>query len=302
MKILIFGKNGQVGRRLYEKLLPLGNIIHLGSNDVDFKKPESIAPHIQSIKPNIIINASAYTNVDKSETDQETCFNINTRSVQEIVDAANITNAWFLHYSTDYVFDGEKNGAYTEEDAFNPLGVYGESKAEADQYIIKNSKKFTILRVSSVYDDNGHNFAKTILNLAKTREKLSVIDDQSISPTPASFIADVTGYVLNTLIMSSFDDRYQGVYHTTTNGNISWYTFAKELIDCAEKKGISLSCSSNRIDPIPTTDYPLPAKRPMNCYLDTTKLSNTFNLVIPDWKSYIGWVVNNLIDKGFFER
>lgn len=196
MKILLFGKNGQVARRLYPALLPLGEVIVYGSKELDFKDFDKLRSCIKHHRPDVIVNAAAYTQVDKAESEADIAFAVNAEAVKVIAKEARDSDAWLVHYSTDYIFDGNKNGVYTEEDKPNPLGVYGQSKLVADSYINITCEKYIILRTSWVFDSYGKNFPKTILSLAQKNDSLSIVDDQIGAPTSASLIANVTAMIL----------------------------------------------------------------------------------------------------------
>lgn len=285
MKILLFGKNGQVGRRLHPALLSLGPVIAYGSKDVDFTDKNAITIAIRHYNPDIIINASAYTAVDKAESEQELAFAINYEAVKTIADEARKINAWIVHYSSDYVFDGTKNEPYTEEDKISPLSIYGKSKAMADEYISANCNKYLILRTSWVYDSYGKNFPKTILSLAQNNSSLRIIDDQIGAATSAYFIANTTTLILYRLITTKIN--LSGLYNLSSSGSTSWYNFAKAILNQAKKNDINLQCNPDAIVPIKSSEYITAAKRPMNSRLDICKIENTFGLIMPTWDLYI---------------
>jgi len=284
MKILLFGRNGQIARRLYSSLLPLGDVIRCGSSDVDFQDAAKLKEYIKQQQPDIIINAAAYTAVDAAESDSEAAFAINSEAVKIIADAANKCDAWFVHYSTDYVFDGTKNAPYNESDELSPLAVYGKSKADADKYIATNSNKHLIFRVSGVFDSHGNNFPKTILSLAKTKDSLRIINDQVGAPTSASLIAEITALALYKTIHSADSEKFSGIYNLSCSGVASWYDFAIYLIEQAGKMGAKFTCLPKNIAPIVSSEYPQAASRPLNTRLDKTKIENTFGIKMPSWK------------------
>lgn len=296
MKILLFGKNGQVGRRLHPALLSLGEVIAYGSKEVDFMDANAIIATIAHCRPDIIINAAAYTAVDKAESDRAHAFAINYEAVKVIADEAKKLDAWFVHYSTDYVFDGTKNNAYTEEDKICPIGVYGESKAMADEYIASSCKKYLILRTSWVYDSYGTNFPKTILSLAQKNDSLRIIDDQIGSPTNAYLIANTTTLILHHLLTTKLN--LSGLYNLSSSGSTSWRRFAKEILEEATKKDIALQCAANAIIPIKSSEYITAAKRPMNSRLGISKIENTFGLVMPRWDLYIPFFIKEYKSMG----
>jgi len=284
MKILLFGRNGQVARKLYSLLLPLGEVIRCGSSEVDFQDTTKLKEYIIHYKPNIIINAAAYTAVDNAESDSKTAFAVNTKAVKIIADAANELGAWFVHYSTDYVFDGTKKTSYTEEDKLTPISVYGKSKALADEYIAANNNKYLIFRVSGVFDACGNNFPKTILSLAKTKDSLRIINDQVGAPTSAGLIAEVTTLALYKIIQSKNAKEFSGLYNLSCSGEASWYKFATFLVKKAMMMGMEITCLPKNITPIAASEYPQAAARPLNARLDKTKLENTFGISIPSWQ------------------
>ena len=296
MKILLFGKNGQLARRLYLALLPLGEVIVYGSNDLDFRNFDQLKKCIRTHKPEVIINAAGYTQVDKAELNADDVFVINTDSVKIITEEAAMINAWLVHYSTEYVFDGTKNGAYIENDNPNPLNIYGKSKLFADNYIQSISSKYIILRTSWIYDSYGKNFAKTILALAQKNEFLQIVNDQVGAPTNASLVASVTSLILYKVITdpNSEPKKFSGIYNLSTTGEVSWYGFANALIKHAYESGTKLTCLPENIIPILSTDYKTVAKRPMNSRLDTSKLANKFDLVLPKWEVYIPCLLEEL--------
>ncbi len=295
MKILLFGKNGQVGRRLLSCLLPIGTVIAYGSNDINFMELEKLRSCIKLHKPDIIINAAAYTNVDKAELEITEAFTINAEAVKVIAEEATAIGALLIHYSSEYVFDGTKSTFYTELDTPNPVNIYGKSKLAGDNYIASIASKYIIFRTSWVYDSYGKNFAKTILTLAKDKDILKIINDQIGAPTNASLIANVTAYILYKLSSNGLTTvhKYNGIYNLTASGQTSWHGFACELVKFAQSLGIEL-IPINNIIPIPTEEYITPATRPKNSKLDTCKLTNEFNLVLPEWKIYIPLLIGEL--------
>lgn len=300
MKILLFSKNGQVARRLYHSLLPIGAVTVFGHEEVDFMNLAKLRECIHFHSPNVIVNAAAYTNVDKAETEIEQAFSINAEAVKLLAEEAVRTNAWLVHYSTDYVFDGTKFGSYLEDDKPNPLNIYGQSKAKGDSHIQASGCKHLILRSSWIFDFHGHNFAKTILNLAKERHELCIVDDQIGSPTSAELIANVTGLMLYKILTT--DDsaaKYSGTYNLVASGETSWHGFAYSLINNAHSMGTKLLCLPKNIIPVTTDEYQLPAKRPANSRLDTTKLEQTFKLKLPAWELYVSSLLNDLCARGW---
>ncbi|MEX9410662.1 dTDP-4-dehydrorhamnose reductase [Proteus mirabilis] len=293
MKILLLGKNGQVGWELQRALSPLGELFALDRHsDIycgDLTKPIELAKTILKIKPNVIVNAAAYTAVDKAESEPELAKLVNSESVKVIAESAQKINALLIHYSTDYVFSGEGNHYWGESDQTSSLNVYGQTKLEGELYIQKYCTNYLILRTSWVYSTFGNNFAKTILNLAKNREKLSVINDQYGAPTSAELIADCTAIALTQVLQNK---NNSGIYHLVSSGEINWYEYAKLVIEEAKKNNIKLTC--NELTPIPATSYPLPAKRPYNSRMNNTKFKETFNVNLPEWQEGIIRLIKEL--------
>ena len=297
MKILLFGKNGQLARRLYISLLPLGEVIVYSSKDLDFRNFEKLKKVIRIHKPDTIINAAGYTDVEGAQSNIDVVFAINSEAVKIIAKEASAINAWLIHYSTEYVFDGTKNGAYTENDIPNPLNVYAESKLVADNHIQSICQKYIILRTSWIYDSYGKNFAKTILALAKKNKFLKVVSDQIGAPTHASLIANVTSFILYRIITgysSIIAEQLSGIYNLSASGEISWHGFASALIKQAHEFGNKLSCSFENVIPIFSKDYTTAVTRPMNSRLDNSKLANKFGIVLPRWELYVPYLLEEL--------
>jgi len=296
VKILLFGKNGQLARRLYLALLPLGEVIVYGSNDLDFQDFDQLKKCIRTHAPQVIVNAAGYTDVDKAESNTTEVFAINSEAVKIIAEEASYINAWLIHYSTEYVFDGTKNTPYTENDTPNPLNIYAKSKLAADNYIQSICQKYIILRTSWVYDSYGKNFAKTILTLAQKNESLKIVNDQIGAPTNASLIATVTSFILYKLLIDSTlpIEQFSGIYNLSATGEVSWCGFAKALLEQAHKSGVKLTCLPKNIIPILSEDYISAAKRPLNSRLSTSKLNDKFNLALPKWKVYIPCLLEEL--------
>ncbi|ABP33475.1 dTDP-4-dehydrorhamnose reductase [Polynucleobacter asymbioticus] len=317
MKVLVFGKDGQLGKafqQVFSALTP-PHPIHvefLGRAECDLCNPEAIATTLDKFKPNIIINSSAYTAVDKAETEVDLAYAINARAPELMAAYAAEHGATFLHYSTDYVFDGEKYGFYLEDDVRSPLGVYGKSKAAGEEGIARifaNSKlgQYAILRTSWVYGDGG-NFIRTILRLAKEREELKVIADQYGVPTSAQWLAQVSlGLTLNQ--DGSIKHFPSGIYHAVPAGETTWHGLATLAVSAAIKAGVALKVQPGLIKPIPATEYPLPAPRPANSRMSTDKLqsalggSRSYNEAqqspeFPQWEQMVQEYVSRLASRG----
>lgn len=273
-KILILGSNGQVGWELQRTLSPLGQIVPHDRNSLDLAST-NFYQTLREIKPHIIVNAAAYTAVDKAETEQELCASINAHAPQILAEEAKKLNALLIHYSTDYVYDGASQIPYKELDKTNPLNVYARTKLAGDEAILSSGCSHVILRTSWVYGSRGHNFLLTMLKLAQQRDVLKIIDDQIGAPTWCRLIAESTAQIVS---------RYQGqdgLYNLTSAGKTSWFGFAKAIFDLhSAKKGLKVP----ELVKIPTTEYPLPAKRPQNSLLCHEKLQKVFGIRMPDWQ------------------
>lgn len=284
MKILLLGKNGQVGWELQRSLAPLGELIALdraGKDGLcgDLTDLEGLRRTISIAKPNIIINAAAYTAVDNAENDKVNTNIVNAQAPRVLAEEAQKIGAWLVHYSTDYVFDGSGNNAWEEKDESNPLSEYGRSKLAGEQAIENSGCKYLIFRTSWVFGSRGKNFAKTMLHLATERQTLSVINDQVGAPTSAALLADCTAHALLKAIRNP---ELAGLYHLAASGQTTWYEYANLVIEHARNIGKELLVTE--IKPIGTLDYPTPAKRPYNSRLSTAKFRDSFDLVLPKWQ------------------
>ncbi|SDG60029.1 dTDP-4-dehydrorhamnose reductase [Propionivibrio dicarboxylicus] len=298
MKVLLLGKNGQVGWELQRSLAPLGELIALDSrgdgalcgNLLDLA---GLAATVREVRPDVIVNAAAYTAVDRAESEPVQARRINAEAPGVLADEATRIGAWLLHYSTDYVFDGSGTSPWREDDATGPLSVYGQTKLEGEQAVAR-CPKHLIFRTSWVYAARGNNFARTMLRLAQERDALRVIDDQVGAPTGAELLADVTAQILR-----SHADRpdVAGIYHLVASGETSWHGYARMLIDHARELGVPIRVEPEAIAPITTQDYPLPAGRPANSRLDTTKLQHCFGLVLPDWRVGVRRALDEMLNK-----
>jgi dTDP-4-dehydrorhamnose reductase len=286
MKILLFGKGGQVGWELQRALAPLGELIALdfdtaGDLSGDFSQPEAVAATVRRVAPDLIVNAAAHTAVDKAESEADLARLINATTPGRIAQEAKALGAHLIHYSTDYVFDGSGDAPRDETAATGPLSVYGRTKLEGEQLIAASGATHLILRTSWVYAARGGNFAKTMLKLAKERERLTVIADQFGAPTGAELLADVSAHAAR---MLRARPELSGLYHCVAAGETSWYGYATHVIERARAAGHAIKVAPDAILPIPTTDYPTPATRPLNSRLDTRRLREVFGLVLPPWQ------------------
>jgi dTDP-4-dehydrorhamnose reductase len=285
MKILLFGKTGQVGWELQRSLAPLGEVIALDTRSQDycgdFLNPVGVAQTVLSIKPDVIVNAAAYTAVDKAETDSANAYTINATAPQAIAQAAMQIGASMVHYSTDYVFNGSGSKAWTELDTPAPLSVYGASKLAGEQAIAASGARHLIFRTSWVYAARGGNFAKTMLRLAQEREALSVINDQIGAPTGADLLADVTAHAI---VRLAAQPQLAGLYHLAAAGETSWYGYAQHVFAQARAQGKVLKLDDAQLKAIPSADYKTAAQRPLNSRLDCSKLKSLLGLHIPHWQ------------------
>jgi dTDP-4-dehydrorhamnose reductase len=274
-KILILGCYGQVGWELRRTLAPLGQIIAHDRDTFDLASPEFTRRMVQEIKPHVIVNAAAYTAVDKAEEDREACMAINARAPEVLAEEAKKLKSLLIHYSTDYVFDGSSPIAYKEHDKPGPLNIYAQSKLSGDQAILSSGCPHIILRTSWVYGSRGQNFLLTMLRLAIQKDTLRIVDDQIGAPTWSRLIAESTAQVIS---------RYEGqdgIYNLTSAGKTSWFGFASAIFDLySSKKGLKVP----ELISIPSSEYPVPAKRPQYSLLCHEKLQKTFNIRLPDWK------------------
>lgn len=297
MKVLLLGKNGQVGWELQRSLATLGEVVALDRNVEDrlcgdLADVPGLRATIQRVAPDIIVNAAAYTAVDKAESDKELALLINATAVQAIAEEAAKLGSWFVHYSTDYVFGGTGSTAWQENDVVSPVNYYGMTKLIGEQAIAASGCKHLIMRTSWVYGARGNNFAKTMLRLAADRNELNVIADQIGAPTGADLIADVTAVAIRQVLV---DPQVAGVYHLAAAGFTSWHEYASLVIEQGKASGIAMQVQS--VQPISTTQFPTPARRPLNSRLNTEKLRKTFSIHLPDWRSGVTRMLKEVLDK-----
>ena len=290
MTILLLGKNGQVGWQLQRSLAPHGNLVTCGRDTCDLANLDQLRRVVRQVKPSLIVNASAYTAVDRAESEPGVAMRINGEAPGVLAEEAARLDALLVHYSTDYVFDGSKPSAYQEDDLPNPQCIYGQSKLAGEAAIAAVKCRSVIFRTSWVFGARGANFAKTILRLAAEKETLNVVDDQTGSPTPAALIATVTGLALGVLQQGRqmAPDEHR-IYHLAAANPLSWCGFAKAILTMAsETPGFCLKMRAEDVRGIPGEAYPTPARRPMNSRLDCAKLESDFGLQMPDWQPYLG--------------
>ena len=299
MKILLFGKDGQVGWELQRALAPLGHLHALGRLDADFSRPASLRAALAAFDPDVIVNAAAYTDVDKAETDAAMAHSVNALAPGILAEEAAARGAWLVHYSTDYVFDGRKEGAYVESDATSPLSVYGRTKEEGEARIRAAGARHLILRSSWVFAAHGDNFAKTMLRLAKERPTLNVIADQHGAPTGAELVADATALALRRLLdAGAAADALSGTYHLAAAGATTWHAYAQHVLAQALAQGAQLAATPQALQPITTEAWPAPAVRPRNSLLDTRLFETTFGLRMPDWRHHVDRLIAALAAEG----
>lgn len=294
MKILLTGKNGQVGFELRRSLSVLGEILAVDIEDCDLKSERAVKLLVQSYRPDVIINPAAYTAVDKAETDIDLCESVNTIAPGILAAEAEKLGAMMIHYSTDYVFDGRKKTPYSEVDETNPQCVYGITKLKGERLVASNCSRHLILRTSWVVGAHGGNFAKTMLRLASEKDQLSVVADQYGAPTSAAILADLTSHLVRQAIRSPEDFPY-GLYHTAASGSTNWHEYACHVIEKARASGKKITVPGSAIKPICSSDYPTPARRPSNSQLDTSKFRNTFKLNLPDWKISLDHILDQIL-------
>jgi len=293
MKILLTGKDGQVGFALHKKLASLGEVIATNRHELDLGNPDAIKTFIDKIQPDIIINAAAYTEVDKAESEKLLAHQINAVAPQVLAEKASELNIPIMHFSTDYVFDGLKHEPYIETNQANPQSVYGQSKWEGEE-AIRHHKKHIILRTSWVFSSHGQNFLKTILKLTQEKTSLNLVSDQIGTPTSAEALADVTFHIVKAILNNpNFKDF--GTYHVALDGETNWYRYASFITDEAARLGLQTSMTSKDIKPISIDVYPTLAKRPMNSRLNTTKIKKTFMLELPHWEEEVKKVLKEII-------
>ncbi|MEB2518991.1 dTDP-4-dehydrorhamnose reductase [Pseudomonas sp. YuFO20] len=298
MKLLLLGRNGQVGWELQRSLAPLGEVLALDSASQeycgDLTDLPGLAATVQRFAPDVIVNAAAYTAVDKAESESQLAHRVNADAPAVLAREALRLKALLVHYSTDYVFAGLGDTPWQEQDPVAPLSVYGASKLAGEQAIAASGCAHLILRTSWVYSARGNNFATTMLRLARERERLAVIDDQFGAPTGAELLADVTAHAIRSLLA---DPQLSGIYHLAAAGETTWCRYARFVLEHAERAGMKLKVGPAMVDAIGTEAYPTPARRPCNSRLDTQKLQKAFALSLPDWKVGVTRMLAEILEK-----
>jgi dTDP-4-dehydrorhamnose reductase len=301
MKILLLGRNGQVGWELQRSLAPLGEVIALGRDSAsnpnglcgDLEQLDALAHTVRQVRPDVIVNAAAHTAVDRAESEPELAQRLNALAPGVLADEAKKLGSLLVHYSTDYVFNGSGERPWTETDATGPLSVYGRTKLEGERAIAR-CERHLIFRTSWVYAARGGNFAKTMLRLARTRETLQVINDQFGAPTGAELLADATAHAVRVTLANG---TLAGTYHLAASGQTTWLAYASFVIAQAQKYQPQAAWAVREILPVATTAFPTPAQRPHNSRLNTTQFQSTFNLRLPDWQEGVTRMLSE-IDHG----
>lgn len=283
MRVLLFGRDGQVGRALTQELASEASVQSLGRREADFEEPRRVAILVRDERPDVVINAVAYTAVDKAETEPALARRINALAPAALGQAAAECGAWLIHYSTNYVFDGAKDAAYVEDDPTAPLSVYGASKRDGEIGVTKSGAKHLIFRLGWVHSPGANNFISKILRRAQILEEFAVVDDQIGTPTSASLVAQVTARILTEIGREGLVGS--GIYHLAALGETSWHNYAQHIVEEAIKRGFSIRAKPEQIRPIATPELPGIAPRPRNSCLSTVKLRSKLNLDLPDWRS-----------------
>ena len=299
MKILLFGTSGQVGWELQRSLASVGELIALDVDSRqqcgDFTRLDDMAKTVCAIAPDVIVNAAAYTAVDKAESEPELARTINALAPGILAREARKLGSWLIHYSTDYVFDGSGSKPWVETDPTGPLSVYGSTKLEGEEAIRVSGCHHLIFRTSWVYAARGGNFAKTMLRLAQERDRLTVIDDQIGAPTGADLLADVTAHAIRTALQQP---ELSGLYHLVAGGETSWHGYACFVLNLARQAGIELKVAVENVIPVPTSAFPLPARRPLNSRLDARNLQATFDVHLPLWQTGVARMLDEVMGSG----
>lgn len=288
--ILLLGKDGQLGWELQRALTPLGHLVAHGRESADLSRPETLAELVANVRPVVVVNAAAYTAVDRAEQESDLAYAVNGVAPGVLADACARIGAWLVHYSTDYVFSGESTVPYREEDAVGPINAYGRSKLAGELAIRERCKTHLIFRTSWVYAARGGNFARTMLRLAQERDSISVVSDQHGAPTGAELIADVTAHALRAAMG---EPSLAGLYHLAASGETTWYGYARFVLGEAERLGIPLRAGPESVRGIRSAEYRTAARRPLSSLLDTTLLRRRFRLALPEWQ----WGVRRFADE-----
>lgn len=288
MNILLLGKTGQAGFELHRTLAPLGPITAPSRAELDLTKEQAVADYLEAHNPDLIVNAAAWTAVDAAEQQQTEARRLNAGLPEQLAKYSAEQGAFLVHYSSDYVYPGNGTEPWKETSATGPLSVYGQTKLEGDQAIAQSGCEHLIFRTSWVYSARGNNFMKTMLRLAQSKPELNIVADQIGAPTPARLIAQITVMAIQSRIPN-------GLYHLAPRGETSWHGFAQEIFRQATEQGEQLAMGPDNAHPIPTSDYPTPAKRPLNSRMDLSKLEAALNIQLPDWQSQLALTMGEYI-------
>jgi dTDP-4-dehydrorhamnose reductase len=293
MRILLLGKAGQVGWELQRSLAPLGAVTALGHAEADLGQPASLRPLVLAHRPDVIVNAAAYTAVDRAESDPETAMRINGEAVGVLGECAADLGALMVHFSTDYVFDGSGSRPWREDDPVSPLNAYGRSKLAGERALARAGCRHVVFRTSWVYAARGHNFVRTMLRLADERESLRVVSDQFGVPTPAALLADVTARAIERCAADC--EALSGIYHVCPRGETTWHGVAVAALRAALDAGASLRCTPERVIPVTTDEFPTPARRPSNSRLSVERIEWALGMRLPEWHEPLPAVVAALL-------
>ena len=293
MKIFLTGKNGQLGAKLEDDLKKSHEVIAMDQDALDLMDVKLTGDTIYKVNPDLIINAAAYTNVDKAEKDKDSAYKVNVVAPKTLSDLAKLLDIPIIHISTDYIFDGSKKDAYEEDDKANPLSVYGKTKWQGEEFVRQAPKHF-ILRTSWVFSPQGHNFLKTIFKLAQEKTSLSVVDDQWGSPTSVKILSEAIQSIIQHLVPQNNLDVY-GTYNVTSDGETNWYLYARKILDIFEHFKVELKLKKNNLHPIPSSQYPQDAMRPKNSRMNTSKFKNTFMVKFPHWEKELENAIYQII-------
>lgn len=293
MRILVLGKNGQVGWELQRSLAALGDVLALDRAGADLSRPESLPDVVRQARPDVIVNAAAYTAVDRAESERALAFRVNAESVDVLARCAAECGAMLVHYSTDYVFDGSGTRPWREDDPAGPLGAYGASKLAGEQAIAGRGCHHLVLRTSWVYAARGHNFVRTMLRLASERDELRVVSDQFGAPTPAGLLADVTASAIARA--AGGDASISGTFHVCPRGETTWHGVATAALRAAEARGVTLRCPPERVVAISTSEFPTPARRPSNSRLCVDRIERALDVVLSHWHDPLPDVVAEIV-------
>lgn len=290
MKILLLGKTGQVGFELHRVLSPLGTLVAPDRKALDLSDEDAVSAYLAACRPDLIVNAAAWTAVDAAEEQTEAARRLNQELPAQLAAYAAAASCRLVHYSSDYVYPGTGTEPWTENSPTGPLNAYGRTKLAGDEAVLSSGADYLIFRTSWVYSARGNNFMKTMLRLAKDRPELNVVADQVGAPTPARLIAQIT-------TLGIYNRLDAGVYHLAARGETSWHGFAREIFRMARAAGVSLALVPDRVHPIPTRDYPTPATRPLNSRLNVSKLERALNIRMPDWQSQLALTLAEYLEK-----